>query len=438
MRPAQNLYRRPAGLSSVKGINLYPLLAYGVAFSFGFFVQFNVMTATFGGPFLRLTDALVFLLIPCLFVMVGPGNTVRYGLVYLVALFLLVAGTILLKTAVEQGDIYLTLIFLVTSIFSFFLAFAAHEDERVLVWLAIGTLAGLLPSMGVLYLQGAGIQNLTAIGLGVPADLMPAVNIGTVKLGGIWSSGNESGHVYAVATASALYLALKFRRPFIYVAAYGLLLASFSLTLNRAGLIAPTIGLIYCYKRLGNFFLYVQSALVAVCALVFIASTSDLSGLDTFSGAIESRFLSDDYANANAAERLMSNIEGIKIVFENPFGIGYHERTSTMLNRTTSVESVHNGFLSLAYQSGVFVSILYILSAVYLLVQRRSVQSYFVIMFLYTASSMFFEEVNINPYFIFSITLTVAAAWVHYAKRAQRSKAQRRVMGRHIALGRRS
>ena len=52
------------------------------------------------------------------------------------------------------------------------------------------------------------------------------------KWGGLWDHGNEAGHVYGVATASALYLALKFRKPTIYLAVYALLVATFSVTLE--------------------------------------------------------------------------------------------------------------------------------------------------------------------------------------------------------------
>lgn len=406
-------------------LDFYPLLRLGVAFSAGFFFEFNVMTAAFGGPFLRLTDALLFLFIPCLFLSVGLANTVRLGLFYFVALFLLVAGTLLFKTAVQQGDMYLTLVLLATAVFAFYFAYLALRDEKFIIWFAIGTCLGLIPSIGVLLLQAAGgsKEALAAIGLGVPAEYLPTrtATLGTVKLGGLWAVGNEAGHIYAIGTASALYLALRFRRPFIYIIAYALLVTSFVFTLNRAGLFAPSAGLVYIYYRLGNYFLYVKTAILAICVGAVLLSYSNLSGLDSFTDTIETRFFTDDYAATNTAQRFDSTGAGIEIALENPFGIGYDERVDQVLHRTTDAEeSVHNAFLSLSFQSGIFVTLLYMLSGIYLLVQRKTVQPFFIVMFLFTATSMMFEEINLNPFVLFSVTVTIAAAWLHYSTRARR------------------
>ena len=236
MRQTQMLSRHPVSSTSVSRINFFPVLACWIAFSFGFFMQFDVMTSTLGLPFMRLTDGLLFLFIPCLFVMVGPGNTLRHGLMYFVVLFVLISGTLVFKTGIDQGDKYLTLILLATSVFSFYFAFVA-QDERVFNYFSVGLVAGLIPSVVVLFLQASGDASLTKIGLGVPAESLPAgaALLGTVKIGGLWAAGNEAGHVYAIAVGAALYLAIKFRRPMIYIAPYVLLVASFTATLNRAG-----------------------------------------------------------------------------------------------------------------------------------------------------------------------------------------------------------
>lgn len=397
-------------------------------------MQFNIMTSTFGLPFLRLTDALAIVFIPCLFVMVGPGNTVRFGLPYLATLSLVVVATLLLKTAVQVGDVYFTLILFLYGVLSFYFVMAA-KNESMLVAFSIGTLAGLVPSAIVLFLQAGGDTSLYSIGLGVPPDEMAANSalLATVKLGGIWALGNESGHVYAIATAPALYLSIRYRRPLIYVVAYCVLLATFTDTLNRGGLVAPSIGLIYCYARLGNFFLYAKTAL----ALVAVAVTATANfGLDPFYDVIERRFFTDEAATSNVAERLMSNLAGLQISIENPFGIGFHERISQMLHETTSVESVHNGFLSLAYQSGIVVPIVYVVSGVYLLIRRRAMPPLYMITFLFTASSMMFEELTYSQPFIFSVTLTIAAAWVEYIKRTRTTKTRSVPLGRKFTLNR--
>jgi len=382
---------------------------------------------------------------PFLFVLVGVGATIRYGVPYFLILFAAIFATLLLKTGVEKGDIYLTLIYLLTGVFCFYFVILAY-DEQFLVSFAVGTLLGLLPSLFVLFLQAQGHTELARIGLGVPPEYMSftSARLAKVKLGGMWSHGNEAGHVYAVASVSALYLALKFRRPLIYIAAYALLLASFTFTLNRAGLIAPTVALIYCYVRLGDYFLYVKTAIVAALIASILALTTTVSGLDSFYDAIQMRFITDEHANANVLERLTSNIVGAEIALEHPFGVGTQERFSLMLHQTTNgVQSVHNGFLSLSYQSGIILSIFYILSGIYLIVRRRSVQSFYTILFLFTATSMLFEELSLNQFFIFSVVLTIVAAWLDYAVRLTgRSKVsrhschpRRHYAGNHNRLG---
>lgn len=386
-----------------------------VAFAFAFFLQFDIMTATLGLPFLRITDALMFVFVPCLLLAVGVNRVVRDGLFYFVVLFAVVGASLLLKTAVEEGDRYLTLILLLTSVFTFL--FVEVANEKVLVWFATGTLLGLIPSLAVLFLQAGGNTGLANIGLGVPVDMVKvnAALFASVKIGGMWVHGNEAGHVYALAMASALFLALRYRRPLIYIVSYVLLIASFSVTLNRAGLIAPTIALFYCYWRLGSFPLYVQSVLIVAVGVVILVTLPNAPGLDTLQTSIEQRFVDDTHTDNNITERLVSNAAGVQVALEHPFGIGVSERISIMADRTINgVTSIHNGFLSLAYQSSIFVTFFYVLSCIYLFLNRRSVSSFYVIMFLFTATSMMFEELSINQLFIFSVALTISAAWLQY------------------------
>jgi hypothetical protein len=343
----------------------------------------------------------------------------------------------LIKTEVAAGDKYFTLVFLLNSVFAFYLAYIASENEQVLVYFSVGTLLGLIPSLMVLFLQAGGNSSLASIGLGVRPEDLPerAAVLVTIKLGGLWTHGNEAGHVYAVAAASALYLTIKYHRPMIYFAAYAALVASFAVTLNRAGLIVPTIAFAYCFIRLGDYFLYVKSALVTVVAVVvLVSSTNLLSGLDTFYDSFESRFLEDSHADANVSERLMSNAAGFQIALENPFGIGIDERISQMLQRASNgVISIHNGYLSLAYQSSIFVPLLYLLSGIYLVVQRRKVSTFYVVTFLFTAGSMLFEELSINQVFIFSVAQTIAAAWIQFYKSSPQTRLAR--SGINFALG---
>lgn len=413
--------------SATQSVDLFAVISPAVALAFGFFVQFNVMTSTFGLPFMRLTDALMFLFLPVLFIVIGLGRTVRDGLLYFVLLCVIVAASLLGKTGVQQGDIYMTLIFFLTSVFAFFLVEAA-QDERVLTWLAGGILLGLIPSIGVLFLQAGGAAGLAGIGLGVPIDESTspmAAAFAKTKFGGMWIHGNEAGHVYAVATASALYLAFRFRQPMIYIGYYALLVATFAVTLNRSGLIAPTIALIYLYARQGNLSLYVGSAALAVIGLVVLSSLPNAPGLDTLFDSVQTRFVEDSHTDQNIFERVMSNIQGFQVALENPLGIGYNDRIAAMGEKTTTgIVSVHNGYLSLSYQSGLAVSVLYVIACIYLFINRQTVPIFYLATSAFTATSMCFEELSINQFFIFSVALTTAAAWLHYAKSAQRKSAK--------------
>lgn len=423
--------------SSTQTVDLFAVISPCVAFTFGFCIQFNVLTNTFNLPILRFSDGLMFLLLPLLFIVVGIGRTVRDGLLYFVVLCVIVVATLLGKTAVDQGDIYMTLIFFLTSTFAFFLVEAA-QDEKVLVWLAAGILLGLIPSLGVLFLQASGVAGLQTIGLGVPIDETTnpmAAGFAKTKFGGIWIHGNEAGHVYAVATASAYYLAFRFRQPLIYIAFYALLVASFAVTLNRSGLIAPTVALVFLFRRLGGFSLYVQSAILAVVGLAILFSLPNAPGLDTLSDSLQSRFVEDSHAETNIFERVMSNIQGFQVALEHPFGIGYNQRLIEMGQKTTTgIVSVHNGILSLSYQSGLAVSVLYVVACIYLFINRRTVSLFYLITTAFTVTSMCFEEVNINPFFIFSVALTTVAAWLHYSKSQQVNVAKQAPLLRPFVL----
>ncbi|MCK1396142.1 hypothetical protein [Bradyrhizobium sp. 1] len=414
LEPTQPTFRREA-----ISLDFNRALAPMVAACLGFFLQFNIMTSNFGLPFLRVTDALLFLLLPCLFITVGLTATARYGVAYFFILCTVVLMALVLKTAVAAGDTYYTLIFFLSAVFSFYFAFIASENENVLIYFSIGTLLGLVPSLIVLFLQAGGNSSLPSIGLGVRPEDLPerASLLGTVKFGGMWVHGNEAGHVYALALAPALYLTLKWRRPMIYIAAYVCLIASFAVTLNRAGLIAPTIGLIFCYARLGNYSLYVKSAVAVAVAGTLILSYADIPNLDTFYETLQSRFLEDSNTDNNVSERLTSNLAGIQIALENPFGIGIEERVVTMMQKTSShLFSIHNGFLSFAYQCSLFVPIAFAISGIYLWRRRQIVSPFYVITFLFAATSMMFEEVSINQAYVFAVPMIIAAAWIQYYK----------------------
>ena len=398
------------------------LLASAAAFGFGLVLQFNPLSATWHLPFLRLSDAMLFVTIFAMIPVLTP-RLLRGGAGILGVMFVVTLMTVRLKAAPGPGDTYFSLTFFASAVAGYLWAAAISRDQRFAVFFSFGWLIGLVLAVMVLFLRASGLD-LTPVGLGVPVPPMSlSAMLAMVKPGGLWVHGNEAGHVFALAGAPALYLAMRFKRPIIYLAYYIVFLASFTITLNRGGMIAPTAGLAIAYLAAGQGEVLLKITLGFAGLLIVLAGLYFLPQFETVRETLSHRFLADSNLNNNAGERFSSLSAGVLTAFNHPFGIGNTQRVIEMTFLARGVATPHNAFITLAFQSGLLPVGLYIASLVKLLSKPANRTSLVGLIAAFALPSMFFEELTINPVFLFTIALTIAAAW-RPAPAASRSKLQ--------------
>nr|NKR04331.1 hypothetical protein [Escherichia coli] len=184
-------------------------------------------------------------------------------------------------------------------------------------------LAGLLASLAVLLLTSSGLP-LERFGLAVPTDgfddeLKLFVED---KLGGLWTSGNETGHVFALGGVAALILSLRYRLKVIYLVYFVALMASFPLTNNRAGLFMPLLVLALLMRR--NLKASMVLSVLGILGLLLVAwsLTGELPLPDKLAQAIERRFADDHNVSEYFDERFFSGVTALRLVVAYPFGVG--------------------------------------------------------------------------------------------------------------------
>jgi hypothetical protein len=387
------------------------LLASLVAFGLGLVLQFNPLSATWHLPFLRLSDAIMFVTIFAMIPVLTP-RLLRGGAPILAVMLVLTMMTVRLKASPAQGDTYFSLTFFASAVAGYFWAAAVSRDQRFAVFFSFGWLIGFVLAVVVLFLRASGLD-LTPVGLGVPVPPMSlSAMLAMVKPGGLWVHGNEAGHVFALAGGPALYLALRFKRPIIYLAYYVVFLASFTVTLNRGGVIAPTAGLAVAYLAAGQGEVLLKITLGFCGLLIILAGLYFLPQFEAVRDTLSHRFLADSNLNNNAGDRFSSLLAGVQTAFNHPFGIGNTQRMIEMIYIAHGVGTPHNAFITLAFQCGLLPVALFIVSIVKLLSKPSNRTSVVGLITIFALPSMFFEELTINPVFLFAIALTIAAAWL--------------------------
>lgn len=379
-----------------------------VIFGLGVALQFDILTSTFGLPFQRLSDLLPFLTIPYFLFRHGVPSAMLGRMLPIGLLVVLLTASLIFKADREQGDVYLTLVLLMYVVQAIQLAIL-FKDPSGPDCFAAGILLGLAGSLGALAAASAGID-LTAYGLAVPTDgVDPELLLFMQdKLGGLWAGGNETGHVFALAGAAAMHLWFRTGRTTIYLLYILGLLVSFPMTNNRAGLVVPAIFLVLILRR--RFGAYHLLAAAAVCALVMVFAATGYTPLpETFQSAIEKRFVSDGNTEANVGERLDSTLGGLRLAVTHPFGLGA-VATQNQLRAMTGLGTPHNGIVSLAIQSGVFVALAFLVGAcrIVLTPGRFGPFAYYTVLFM--MPSLMFEELSINQVFLFDIAFVLAAS----------------------------
>ncbi|WP_246686429.1 MULTISPECIES: O-antigen ligase family protein [unclassified Methylobacterium] len=380
-----------------------------VILGIGFVLQLNPMTSTFGLPFMRLSDMLPFLTIP--YFLIRPGilsamlaRALPIGLV--VALF---AASLALKSEVQPGDLYFTLVLLLYFVQAVQLVILFRAPAGADCF-AVGTLAGFAGSLLVLLAASAGVD-LTGVGLAVPTDGVEPelVLFMKDKLGGLWTAGNETGHVFAVAGAAAAYLWYRTGRSAIYVAYFAALLVSFPLTNNRAGMILPAIFLVLILRRSVSVYAVLSGA-AAVCALIMLFGATGYAPVpETLQSAIEKRFVDDSHADSNILERLDSTAAGLQLAAAHPFGLGNVSKENQLL-MMAGVGTPHNAVVTLALQSGVLVVLAFLAGTVRIVLAPRRFGPLPFYTVLFMVPSLMFEELSINQVFLFGFALVLAAS----------------------------
>jgi len=417
-RPVQRTRREGVAVSGPANI---------AAFLLGFVLQFNPLSSTYGLPFLRLSDALMFVAAFFFFWRLRKDEVVPIGL-RVAALGALIVLSILFKAYPLDGDTYFSLMLLASFLVAVMFVTLENREPRLVTALATGILIGMILSTVVLLLRAAGVD-LTSFGLGVTlANVGFVADLARAKPGGLWAQGNEAGHVYAVAGAAALYLSYRFKKPSVYGLYYMLFLATFVVTLNRGGVIAPTIGLAVAYVTAGKGRLLVRMFLAAAGVITILAVISWLPMFEELRTAFAARFEGDSNLAHNISDRVNALAGGLQVALRNPFGIGFFERGREIISVTQVASgSPHNAILSLSYQAGLGVMILYVMALALVIMRRKEKASFATLVAFFALPSMFFEELTLNPNFLFAVALTIAVAFPLARPRLRPNLARTRV-----------
>ncbi len=386
-----------------------PIVADRAAvFLLGVALQLNVLTSSFGLPFQRLSDLLPFLLIPWFGLRRAVIAEALRQAVPMGAVGILIALSLVLKAEIQAGDVYLTLVLLLYFVLALILLvmFRDRSLENAFCW---GLLAGLGGSLIVLLLSSSGLP-LDRFGLGVPTDgLDEELKLFVEdKQGGLWASGNETGHVFALGGAAALLLSLRTRLNLIYLAYFAALLTSFPLTNNRSGLFMPVLILLVLMRR--SIRLQVVLPVLGVLGILLIgfSMTGEIPLPQKLAQSIETRFAGDGNVSGNADERFISGFTALQLVAEYPFGVGETTRREE-LRALTGLVTPHNGFISLALQSGIATALL-LLAALLRIARAPAAAGPFVAYTaLFLVPSMMFEELSVNQYFLFFMAVLLAS-----------------------------
>ncbi|MEA3535454.1 O-antigen ligase family protein [Rhizobium sp. CC-YZS058] len=385
------------------------------AFGVGFLLQCNVITNSIGLRLLHISDLIVLVGLPVLYVvyvrLLASGPLILH-LVVLSFSFLL---SVMLFHERGEGEFY-------TSIFTylytlFFLPFTYMLfKERLLTPFCWGIFYGFSAAAMLLGLDLVLHDQLSSIGLAFvfdPAAVAEALARGEItsalrleKAGGIWAHGNEAGPVFALAAAAAAYLAEKKQNFWIFTRFTSIYLSTFTLTQNRSGLIAVIlVGLVLYIRRLSmatlkrSFFTIIAVAIGVIVVLPF-------GVFDFVDSAISKRFLEDSNVSNNASERFSSLGHGFEVMFQYPFGIGYTARYNLM-QAIGGIGSPHNGFLATAFANGLVYVVLLVTTILYLAVRRRKIG-----FFAYAAAALvtvyMFEELSYNPCMMAFVALMIS------------------------------
>jgi hypothetical protein len=142
--------------------------------------------------------------------------------------------------------------------------------------------------------------------------------------------------------------------------------------------------------------------------LVAWAVTGEIPLPGTLSQAIERRFAEDRNVTGNFDERFLSGVTALQLVVEYPFGVGEVARREE-LQALTGLVTPHNGFVSLALQSGIAVALLLLSGLGRILLAPAAFGPFLTYSALFLIPSLMFEELSVNQYFLFFMGFILAS-----------------------------
>jgi O-Antigen ligase len=399
----------PAGGLRISGSGRISRWKQGLAFLFGFFLQFNVLAggggegaSAMGGYGFRVLDLLSVIAFALLLVHALPPRRVL-ALTVFVGFIGLLAVLRTLEPTFWHDPRTLTLAthYVGYAFAGLYLAILCSEEYAVhgFCW---GMIAGLLATVPIFVLQDLGYSS-TLISLGlVPGYYgVLALAVGNVpRYSGLWGHPNEAGHIAALAGAAGAYFVFAYRR-FVPMAVIGAaLLTIFYFTQSRGGLIAGgsvmLISLLFGKRKRIDF------QRLALLGVIIFAVVELLLQIDF----VVNRFEEDPTNAHNFSERLLSMWAGLELALGNPFGLSIDVYNSIM-ESASGVGTPHNGFLAFAIILGMVPLLVLLIAFGSNFRIRTNADAFFFFLTLQVCVSFLFEQLPATYDFAFVTCMIV-------------------------------
>jgi O-antigen ligase len=418
-----------------------------LAFSLGFFLEFNVLVggngegaAATGGFGFRVIDFLSAAVLGLLVIRAFAPRRILALLVFSVLVAVLFLTPLL---RADQRTDTLTMHYMLYSFAALYVVMLLHDGQTVdsFCW---GLVIGLLASIPIFVLQDLGYTS-TLMGMGlIPGYFYSVLQTegDMPRYAGLWGHPNEAGHVSALAAAAGAYLGFfRGRTLALYATAVGLVTV-FYYTQTRGALIAA--GLVFIVAilfsgsgRVGSWRWVVLLGFV----IVGLAAASQ-------TGFITARFEQDSGTAGNFAERLASTLYGFQLVLTHPFGLSAAEFSSLMSSGTGGIATPHNGFIFFAGIFGVLSLAIVVFAFISNVRFRSDDDPFYALLALQIGLSCMFEQMPGSYSYAFLICTIVGRAFVRtpIGKELVRSRATARyrttpstpgapLLGAHVASG---
>lgn len=381
----------------------------------GFFLQFNFIPQAFEIPLHRASD--LFMLFGAAmspFVVLrksrNPAIVVSYTVVLALCLARIVFAPDIFRSP-KGFDVQVPILYLLSGTAAFYYLEKMRAD-RAIERFGLGLILGAAASLAVMVAQDHGGFDLVSLGLTPPLATLNTAIVEAIehRYPGLWGHPNEASHVIAMTGPAVAYFLTKKRRIVLAIMATGIMLGSFYFTLGRGGLMAFTLTALLALV-LDNLRFSVRRALYATVALGLLAPVIYAGAASTL---LYKRLAEDRQISSNISERLDTQVIGVKMALEHPFGIN-HGEAQTTLGRMMPFTTPHSGFLSLAYAMGTpyLVALLASLAVILWRSRARGPAGVDVFMFFLavqiTTSSMF-EELAYDPTYTFFVGLLITYA----------------------------